>query len=296
VQIRTGAGLNYFLVVRKDLLGTVLELRLTEIKITFMKRLLSSALFAGLLFFGACSDKDSVTPDGKARLAVRLTDDPAGYQKVNIDIQDVQINVTGDDASGWQSLPGVRAGVYDLLTLVNGKDTLLVDADVPSGRLHQIRLVLGPNNSIVVDGSTIPLETPSAQQSGLKLNVQQDVESGLMYTMLLDFEAAKSILHTGNGKYILKPVIRTLLEPVGGSIAGYVKPAGITTAVYAIKGNDTATTFTAITGDYVVRGITPGDYNLYFLPTDPSFQPATLSGINVMAGKVTVADTVVLSK
>jgi hypothetical protein len=110
----------------------------------------------------SCSDKDS---NEKARLEVRMTDDPAAFDAVYIDLKDVQINVTDDADKGWQSLPGVRAGIYNLLDLVNDKDTLLVNADIPTGRLHQIRLVLGSNNSIVANGITTKLETPSAMQS-----------------------------------------------------------------------------------------------------------------------------------
>ena len=177
-------------------------------------------------FFSACSDSDSMM-NQPARLEVRLTDDPGNFDAVNIDIRDVQINVTGDDNNGWQSLPGVRQGIYNLLDLVNDKDTLLVNADVPSGRLQQLRLVLGNNNTVVVDGVTIPLETPSAQQSGLKLNIHQDVAGGILYTLVLDFDAARSIVVTGNKKYILKPVIRTVLKAAGGSIKGAVLPDSV---------------------------------------------------------------------
>jgi hypothetical protein len=51
---------------------------------------------------------------------------------VVIDVQDVQINVTGDSTSGWQSLSTVNAGSYDLLKLVNDDDTLLANSDIPS--------------------------------------------------------------------------------------------------------------------------------------------------------------------
>ncbi len=156
-----------------------------------MKSNFIPSLFACLLFtfsLGSCSDKDS---DEKAKLEIRLTDDPAAYDAVFIDIKDVQINVTGEDDKGWQSLPGVKKGIYNLLDLVNDKDTLLCNAEIPSGRLHQIRLVLGNENSIVSNGTTYQLETPSAQQSGLKLNVQHDVTGGILYTMVLDFDAGK---------------------------------------------------------------------------------------------------------
>ena len=262
-----------------------------------MKSNFLSSLFVFLLFTStaliSCSEKDS---NEKAKLEIRMTDDPAAFDAVYIDLKDVQINVTGDDDKGWQSLPGVHAGIYDLLDLVNDKDTLLVNADIPSGKLHQIRLVLGSNNSIVLNGVTIPLETPSAQQSGLKLNVQQNVNGGVLYTMLLDFDAARSIVQTGNGKYILKPVIRTVLNAVGGSIKGAVTPKTVLTAVYAINGTDTMTTFTDLNGAYLIKGVPAATYNMKFWPTDTAYKSQVKTGIIVTTGNVTIVDTVRLTK
>ena len=262
-----------------------------------MKKYFSYVVLATILFsflIISCSDKSDMS-GGNAKLEIRLTDDPAAYDAINLDIQDVLYNVTGDDANGWQSLPGVNAGVYNLLDLVNDKDTLLASADIPSGRLHGIRLVLGSNNSIVVNGVTYPLETPSAQQSGLKLNIQQDVDAGILYTLLLDFEAARSVVVTGSNKFILKPVIRTVLNAVGGSIAGNVQPIAVTTAIFAIQGSDTAaSTFSDITGGYLIKGLTPGSYDVHYLPTDTTYNKEIKTGIAVTAGKVTIVDTVKL--
>ena len=252
----------------------------------FFCSFLSLALFS-------CSNKDS---NDKAKLEIRLTDDPAAFDAVLIDIKDVQINVTGDDDKGWQSLPGVQKGIYNLLDLVNDKDTLLVNADIPGGKLHQIRLVLGSNNSIVVNGITTPLETPSAQQSGLKLNVQQDVTGGILYTMVLDFDAGRSIVQSGNGKYILKPVIRTVLNAVGGSIKGAVTPGTVRTAVYAINGTDTMTTFTDLSGGYFIKGVPAATYTMQYWPTDVTYKSQVKTSIIVTTGNVTVVDTVRLQK
>lgn len=262
-----------------------------------MKSNLIPFLFVCLLFtfsLGACSDKDSAE---KARLEVRLTDDPAAYDAVLIDIQDVQINVTGEDDKGWQSLAGVQKGIYNLLDLVNDKDTLLCNAEIPTGRLHQIRLVLGTNNSIVSNGTIYQLETPSSMQSGLKLNVQHDVTGGILYTMLLDFDAGRSIVTSGGGKFILKPVIRTVLNAVGGSIKGAVTPATVVTAVYAINGTDTMTTFTdSATGGYLIKGVPAATYKLQYWPTDVTYQSQEKTGITVTTGNVTMVDTVHLVK
>jgi len=249
-------------------------------------------LFVSVTLY-SCSEKSTAE---RAKLAVRLTDDPADYDAVNIDIQDVQINV-GESDNGWQSLAGVNKGVYNLLDLVNDKDTLLVNADIPTGKLHQIRLVLGSNNSLAVGGVVIPLQTPSAMQSGLKLNVQQDVTGGILYTILLDFDAAKSIVKTGKDKYILKPVIRTVLSAVGGSIKGVALPDSVLTAIYALKGGDTvATTFTGTGGGYLIKGVPAGTYDLHYWPVDTAFDMQIKTGIPVTVGNVTVVDTVRLQK
>lgn len=261
-----------------------------------MKSNFLSSLFVFLLFTStliSCSEKDS---NEKARLEVRMTDDPAAYGAVYIDLKDIQINVTGEDDKNWQSLPGVRAGIYNLLDLVNDKDTLLCNADIPTGKLHQIRLVLGTNNSILLNGVSIPLETPSAQQSGLKLNVQQTVTGGILYTMLLDFDAGRSIVTTGNGKFILKPVIRTVLNAVGGSIKGAVTPKTVTTAVYAINGTDTMTTFTDLNGAYLIKGVPAATYTMKYYPADTTYKSQVKTGIAVTTGNVTVVDTVRLMK
>src|SRR6187431_88619 len=82
---------------------------------TLKKILLYSTLFVSTpsISLLACKKGSSGT-DGanKAKLQVYLTDDPGDYEKVLIDVRDVQINVSGDSVNGWQSLQGVNAGVY----------------------------------------------------------------------------------------------------------------------------------------------------------------------------------------
>jgi hypothetical protein len=248
--------------------------------------------FISSLIFISCS-KNENSSSGKAQLKVYLTDAPASYDQVIIDIKDVQINVSNDSTEKWQSLSTVKAGSYDLLRLVNDDDTLLASSDIPTGMIHQMRLVLGTNNYVVVNGQNIPLETPSAQQSGLKLNIQQNVSSGILYTITLDFDAGKSIVKTGNNKYILKPVIRTVFNAVGGSIKGFVLPDTVTTAVYAIQAPDTiASTFTGSNGGYLIKGLAAGTYTLNFVPNDTTFTVQTKTGVTVTTGNVTTVDTV----
>ncbi|MDB5252323.1 MAG: hypothetical protein JWP27_1492 [Flaviaesturariibacter sp.] len=262
-----------------------------------MKRTILALLTMTTATFGfiACSkSQSSDSTSNKAHMQVYLTDDPGDYDAVFIDVQDVRVNYSSDTANGWVSLGNVNAGTYDILRLVNDRDTILGDADLNPGRIEQIRLVLGPNNYVMVGGQRYTLQTPSAQQSGLKLNIHQDVSAGLMYKMTLDFDAGRSIVKTGNGSYILKPVIRTSLEAVGGGLKGFVLPSTVRTSVFAIRGTDTVAGTSTMNGAYAFRGITAGSYNLAFVPTDTAYHKQTKS-VTVSNNAVAVVDTVRLN-
>lgn len=268
-------------------------------KLSITKAFAFSALLA--LFFTACSreQKNSTTNSNKARLQVALTDDPGAYEAVFIDVEDIKINYSDDANTGWESLANVHTGEYDLLKLINDDDTILADAEVGPGTISQVRLVLGDDNFVKIAGQRIKLETPSAQQSGLKLNIHQKVEAGLLYKLLLDFDVAKSIVKTGNGKYMLKPVIRTVLEAAGGTIQGNVKPFSFQSAVLVFRGpNDTvASTYSSLdNGGYRVRGLTAGTYSLHFMPNDTLYRDSVITGVNVLNGAITVVDTMRLSQ
>ena len=259
-----------------------------------MKNILK-AIF-GLLFIlpqVACDDNETLT----SRIVVKLTDAPADYEEVNIDIQEVQVNLDeNEDDSGWTSLSGINPGVYNLLELTNGLDTLLAEGEVPAGFISQIRLVLGPNNTLVMDGQEIDLKTPSAQQSGLKVKLTQELTAGITYTILLDFDAARSIVQAGNsGSYNLKPVIKAFAEALDGSIAGSVSPLESQSVVYALQNTDTlGSSFTDDTGGFLVRGLDAGTYDVHVHPQEP-LEMVIIEGVSVAIGQVTDIGTVDLT-
>ena len=97
-----------------------------------------------------------------------------------------------------------------------------------------MRMVLGLNNSILINGVSYPLQTPSAQQSGLKFNWNQNLSGNGAYTVWIDFDAGRSIVKTGNVSYILNPVIKAFSELTNGQIKGYVKPQSANAVIHAI--------------------------------------------------------------
>lgn len=235
----------------------------------------------GLTLF-SCSDDSKY-----ARLNVRLTDAPGDYEEVWINIEGVKVHTDeGEQESGWKSLD-VNAGTYNLLELTNGLDTLLGTIELPAGRISQIRLLLGEGNVVKIGGETFDLKTPSAQQSGLKFNVHADLVEGITYTMLLDFDVARSIVETGSGKYILKPVIRAITEATTGAIDGTVSNPASTPAVYAIIGSDTlGTSFANEAGNFMIKGLAAGTYKISFSPAE-GFTITDIEGVEVSVGAVT---------
>jgi hypothetical protein len=261
-----------------------------------MNRNIKIVSFLGLVLLSAfvlsCEDRDS---DKQAHLIVRLTDAPADYQKVWVDIQDVQVN-TGNDDSGWKSLD-IEEGRYDLLKLTNGLDTILGDADLPAGKLSQIRLILGEDNSVVVDGVEKDMSTPSGQQTGLKVQIHADLEEGKTYEILIDFDAARSVVATGSGMFILKPVIRAIVEekmPELGAINGMVDPVESNPAIHVIQDDDTVSTMVDNAGNFFVGDLTPGNYRVVFVPID-GFLGEELTDVDVTAGDTTDVGVVDIS-
>ncbi|MFB6317904.1 DUF4382 domain-containing protein [Saccharicrinis sp. FJH54] len=230
-------------------------------------------VFMGLSFVSCDKNLENYSPS-TSKLKVTLADSPGDYEAVYVDIQGIMVHSVTEADSGWITLPDIQAGIYDLLKLTNGVDTLLGENEIPSGYLSQIRLLLGPDNYLVTDGDSIHMDTPGAQQSGLKLDIDQFLEPDLTYHIVLDFDAAKSVISAGNsGKYILKPVLRTLMEQTTGTLKGRLQPDSVIYAVYAVLNGDSISTFTDTNGEFIIKGLSPEIYSVYI-------DPGASSGLN----------------
>ena len=153
--------------------------------------------------FISCSKNQS---DKTTTVKVRLTDNPFNAEEVNVDIQLVRVKFSDDSIHGWTDL-STHAGIYDLLGLQNGVDTLLAVGIIPTNFVKEIRFVLGTGNTIKVAGIIYPLTIPSGSESGLKIKVNKKL-NGTLDSLLIDFDAALSIHQLGNGSYQLKPVLK----------------------------------------------------------------------------------------
>ncbi|NDK54873.1 DUF4382 domain-containing protein [Pontibacter fetidus] len=263
-----------------------------------MKRKLIIPFLLGALTFGFSScDSDSDTDgSGTSKLQVRMTDAPGDYEEVNVEVVSVQVNRENTDGEeGWITLDEIHPGIYNLLDFANGKDTLLASAELPAGSISQIRLILGDENTVKLkSGEVIDLKTPSGQTSGVKLSVNATLEEDVTYVMLLDFDAAKSVVAKGNGGYNLKPVIRVISQAVAGGIKGKVAPAEYKPGIYVISSaNDTLGGFANEAGDFMIKGVPAGSYTVKFY-TEAAAHDTTLTDIVVSQDAIKDLGTVQL--
>lgn len=251
-------------------------------------KILLSLLLIGSIFSSCTKDKETSTVPSTSRFEMRMTDATAAYSAVNIDIQGVEVKTS----NGTTVLLNINPGIYNLLDFANGVDTLIATGILATSTISQVRLILGNNNSVVQNGTTYPLNTPSAQESGLKLQVHSVLQPGITYYMLIDFDANRSIVVTGNGQYQLKPVIRVITQAANSSIHGSVAPAlALPASVLAIMGIDTVSTSTSATGNFLFQGMASGTYTVIIQPQLP-FLNDTISNVNVSTGVVTELGTI----
>jgi len=147
-----------------------------------MNKLTLLFTFSLALLFGFTSCDSTGSDGGTGTMEISMTDAPANYDSVNVTINEVRVNKDGDaetdstesdeeaEEDGWVSIMDQQTKV-NLLELTNGNQIILGSQELEAGNYSQIRLILGDDNTVTVDGETYVLQTPSAQQSGLKLNV-----------------------------------------------------------------------------------------------------------------------------
>lgn len=293
-----------------------------------LRWLLASMLSISLISFFVVSCKKDVsrdggnTPAGQAKLSVYLTDGPYDYQKVLVDIQGIVVKVDTCEKDGrhdndrddhedrcddykdtldvncdiWDTL-SIHAGVYDLLQLQNGVDTLLASGYIPQGRVEKIKIILGPNNSVMVDSVLHPLALRENKNYIYVKIKHEDIDSitSTNFNLYLDFDLARSIT-LRDGNYWLKPVLKPFGHNNYGEIEGKIRPVKSHGMIQAYNGIDT---FYARPdhdeGEFKIRGLKEGNYNLWVDGID-GYRDTLITGINVRRGKETDLGTIMLKK
>jgi len=150
--------------------------------------------------FEACQKDDS---HPTSTIVFSMKDAPAAFNEVNVEVIDIEVHTNSD---GWIKVP-VADSIYNLIALQGNNAAFLANAVIPSGKISQVRLILGTHNTVVIGADTYPLLLSSQDETGLKVNIEKDLAGGTTYDMLIDFDADQSVVDEGNGSYRLKPVL-----------------------------------------------------------------------------------------
>lgn len=262
-------------------------------------------VMALLLFVMYGCSSNSESPQS-GTLRVSMTDAAAGgFDAVNVTVSKVRVHQSSsanENDDGWSEITLSPARKINLLNLTNGVLEDLGQTSLPAGHYTQLRLVLSANtgtlaNSVVLSGTTttaeIPLVTPSAVQSGIKLINEFDVAAGQRVDLVLDFDALKSIVLRGNGTYALKPVIRVVPTVLTG-IEGFVATSltGSNVLVSAVSGTLTHSTVpNAQTGEFFLAHLEAGNYDVVI--TADGHAMAVITGVPVSSATSTALVTTV---
>lgn len=197
------------------------------------------SLFAVFIGFTACNDLNLNNIEGKGQINFYMTDATDGskskvtessaefddsqeslnqpvenLEEVNLEVLHLRILFTesaadtteSDSEAEWVDVE-VTPFRINLLDLSEA-DTLIAEAELNEGFYSEVRLILGDDNDVVVDGETHSLIVPSGQQSGYKIKFGgEPLHSGEIMDLTIVFDADKSVHVTGNGQYMLKPVL-----------------------------------------------------------------------------------------
>ncbi len=253
-----------------------------------------------LLIFSVTACDQSASDTGTLR--VIMHDNPADFDEIWVEIVRVEVNNQLDEETGWVTIsePGET---YNLLELINGAQVVLGEQELEAGVYRQIRLILGDNNYVVIGEDEYDLQTPSGQQTGVKLNIDITIQNGIAYVLALDFDAHRSVVAQGQtpvgAPFLLTPVIRSYEPAETGIISGVVAlkeedDADLNELNVRVElvGHTVSTLVEENTGEFQLRGLPAGTYDIEV--TAVGYQAATETGINVTAGEITEIEAVTL--
>jgi hypothetical protein len=254
---------------------------------------LSVLLVTMLTIFIGCK-KDSDNANGTTKIQVRMTDAPGDFDKINLNVKEIVL--LSDDKSYVLTSTASTFNILDFRIGTSNPDILVATGEMPSGEITEIRLVLNDGNTIVEKGVVKTLKTPSGQSAGYKVKLTNNLTlvPGVTYSLVLDFDAAKSIVKLGNGDYLLKPVVRGITAVTSGLISGTVLPLAARPEILVIKGTDTVGTLAdPISGKFTVGGLAAGSYAIKFKPV-AGYRDSTINNVNVTLGQNTSIGTLTL--
>jgi hypothetical protein len=140
-----------------------------------------------------------------------MHDAPAEYQEVLVTVDAVEIHRAGGDddldSGGWGNLTIMDPNPFNILDYEGGEgglEKLLSNQELPVGNFTQVRMTISEVKLVTLEGNT------TAKLPGGKLKFVQpfEIREGWNTILSFDFIVDRSLVFTGSGEAIFKPVIK----------------------------------------------------------------------------------------
>jgi hypothetical protein len=175
----------------------------------------------------APTKSESAPAGSTGSIQVLVTDAPNhNISSVNLTVSKVEVHKAGGDETpgSWMSLNVTHDKPFNLLNLQNGLTMLLADGEIEAGKYTQLRMTVF---EVIVDYDGfvgVEAEVPSNE---LKFVHPFTLAAGDNITLIIDIDAAKSVVVTGGGKQdkakvLFKPVVK--IQVVSGEGPGKSEP------------------------------------------------------------------------
>lgn len=234
-----------------------------------------------------------------------LTDDRTPvFDSVFIDLQKLEVKVEDDSSGteGWVTLD-IRPGVYNILRLRNGIDTLFATGTLPNANIRKLRLTLGIRNSVMIGNQSFPLRIHDNE-----MQIVVDIEQGdfeivgsdqLLFWIDFDMTGSISVDNSGPGNnngFELKPHIKIFTKSKSGRIEGKVFPENAHAMVMAINGVDSTMAIPDDDdGEFKIVGLHEGVYSL-FIDGQNGYGDTAINNIRVANGEDTHIPAITLHR
>ncbi len=217
-------------------------------------------------------------PAGMGIIEVRVTDAPGNVTAIEVTVSEVEVHKEVAGEGTWTSLTITGASTFDLIEIRDKKQEL-VTQDIDAARYTQIRMTVEMVEVTYLEDGMSTTKEATIPSGELKFVRPFDVVAGETTTLIIDFDADKSVVFAGADKVIFKPVVKLAIEhgegeeeeeeeeeeELLGTIAGTVTDSSndepIKGATVVVEGTELSAT-TDDDGDYEITDVPVGTYTV----------------------------------
>ena len=275
-----------------------------------MKTYQKFALLAlGFGLFATSCQKEDMGPDGTkpdpGTFKVYMTDSPGDYESLDMEIVRVEAYIEGQ---GWVTLNS-EARTVNVLSLTNGVQTELTaatQAEAKAGLYSHLRIVFGSNNHVTLNSQSalalggitgsgaVSFDLGLEGEHAIEIDINEEVSADAGAEVLLDFNVAQSV-HQYADSFVVQPML-TVIEDARTGVRGHVEGA-VSAAATVSNDSGSFSTYINAQGDFLIRGMEDGVYELSIQPNRPEGaladpEPIKIESVVIVDGEITNVGTI----